>query len=356
MSNPLPPAPELRADYVLEGQFFAWPLAVAGECDPIEPDSAQVCALAPTADGRVVWGGTDGMSCHVFAAHFKGAAGGVIDLGTVPEACSIAGLVPLPAGHPMAAGAYSALVLAWMAPGWELWRWQAPGPHDSVQEPGFGRPAPVLLAEGSDHTVAGLALLGDRVAVWGDYRVRAVNPDGSLTDLADLPAQPVCPPVWLDDAYWWLDEKGALMGLDVDSNLLSVGLTVPLRSDRAVLCAWGETFLAAADGVLYDLAPRPNRCEPLARAPLPEVQCLAGLPDGRAYGVCGHGIGHVFRVDRSPARCVALGAAATAVGHHRYGFEFGPAAATAEGVIFLGEHDRGGYLWAYYPPLTANRA
>ena len=225
-----------------------------------------------------------------------------------------------------------------------------------MQEPGFGRPAPVLLAEGSDHTVAGLALLGDRVAVWGNRRVRLVNHDGSRADLADLPAPLICPAVWLDGAYWWLDKAGSLIGLGLDGNLLSVGLTVPLRSDRVVLCAWGETLLAAAHGVLYDLAPRQNRCESLAQAPLPEVQCLAGLPDGRAYGVCGHGIGHVFRVDRDPARCVALGAAATAVGHHRYGFEFGPAVATAEGVIFLGEHDRGGYLWAYYPPLAANRA
>ncbi|MDX9982317.1 MAG: hypothetical protein RBU25_20015, partial [Lentisphaeria bacterium] len=141
-----------------------------------------------------------------------------------------------------------------------------------------------------------------------------------------------------------------------DGPLCPTPVTVPLASDRAALCAWGNTLLAAADGVLFDLDPARNEGELIGRAPLPEVQCLAGLPDGRAYGVCGRGIGHVFRVDREPARCVALGAAATAVGAHRYGFSFSRAATTTEGVIFLGEHDRSGHLWAYYPPLATARA
>jgi hypothetical protein len=355
MNASLPERPQLRADYVLEGQFFAWPLAVPGECEPIDPDSAQICTVAPATDGRMVWGGTDGAEAHVFAALFKGAAGGVIDLGTVPEAFAIAAIEPLPAGHPLAVGTASALVLAWMAPGWELWRYQAPAPHDSVQEPGFGRPDPVLLASGPDHMVAGLALLGERPVIWGDYRIRAVNADGSLETLADLPGQPVCPPVRLDGVLWWLDELGALAGLMPDGSLQSTPVTLPLESEQAALCVWGKTLLAAADGVLFDLDPASNRGEKVDCTPLPEVQCLAGLPDGRAYGVCGHGIGHVFRVDRDSARCVALGAAATAVAAHRYGFEFSRAATTAEGVIFLGEHDRGGHLWAYYPPVSAPR-
>ncbi len=355
MSASLPDPPQLRADYVLEGQFFAWPLAVPGECEPIEPTSALISTVAPTADGRLVWGGTVGAEAHVFAALFKGAAGGVIDLGAVPEALAITAVEPLPAGHPLAVGAASALVLAWLAPGWELWRYQAPAPHDSIQEPGFGRPEPTLLASGEDETVSGLALLGHRPVVWGNSHLRAVNPDGSLKRLADLPCLPACPPVRLGNVYWWLDEFGTLVGLLPDGSLRPTPVTLPLESGRAALCAWGNTLLAAADGVLFDLDPARNEGELIGCTPLPEVQCLAGLPDGRAYGVCGRGIGHVFRVDREPARCVALGAAATAVGAHRYGFAFSSAATTAEGVIFLGEHDRGGHLWAYFPPIAAAR-
>jgi len=354
--NRLPPPPELRADYVLEGQFFAWPLAVSGECEPIDPDSAQVCAVAPAAAGRMVWGATDGETCHVFAARFKGAAGGVMDLGTIPEASSIPAIVPIPAGHPLAAGPYSALVLAWLNPGWQLWRWQAPAPADSVQEPGYGHAAPVLLASGLDREVRALALVGDRPVVWIDRCVTAVQADGCLLELADLSAPPACSPVRLGDAYWWLSEDGALAGLGLDGSPRFSDLAVPLPGKSAALCAWGDTLLAAANGVLYDIDPAAGSAAAFAHTPLPDVQCLAGLPDGRAYGVCGHGIGHVFRVDREPARCVALGAAATAVGHHRYGFEFSAATASAEGVIFLGEHDRGGHLWAYYPPLSVSRA
>jgi hypothetical protein len=340
----------LRPDYVQEGQFFAWPLAVSGECEPIPPDSAQVCAVAPTPDGRVVWGATDGEECHVFAALFKGAAGGIVDLGVIPEAFTIRAVVPIPGGHPLAVGPYSALALAWIGPGWELWRCQSPSPHDSVQEPGYGHAPPEQLASGYDHEACGLALLGDRPVVWTDRSVWALESDGSTSELMTLPAMPVCAPVHLDDAYWWLNDEGELVGLALDGSLRFVEIAIPLRSDVAILCAWGDSLLAA-DGVLYDLDPSTNTATPLAQAPLPDVQCLAGLPDGRAYGVCGHGIGHVFRVDREPAQCVALGAAATAVGHHRYGFEFAGAATSAEGAIFLGEHDRGGHLWAYYPSL-----
>jgi hypothetical protein len=219
-----------------------------------------------------------------------------------------------------------------------------------VQEPGYGHAPPEQLASGYDHEACGLALLGDRPVVWTDRSVWALESDGSTSELMTLPAMPVCAPVHLDDAYWWLNDEGELVGLALDGSLRFVEIAIPLRSDVAILCAWGDSLLAA-DGVLYDLDPSTNTATPLAQAPLPDVQCLAGLPDGRAYGVCGHGIGHVFRVDREPAQCVALGAAATAVGHHRYGFEFAGAATSAEGAIFLGEHDRGGHLWAYYPSL-----
>ena len=354
--NRLPLPPGLRADYVLEGQFFAWPLAVAGECEPIDPDSARVCAVAPAADGRMVWGATDGETCHVFAARLKGAAGGVMDLGTVPDAASVPAVLPIPAGHPLAKGPYSALALAWMNPGWELWRWQASGPGDSVQEPGYGHAVPELLARGLHQDVHGLALTGEQPVIWADACVLTGGADGSLRELAGLLAPPACFPVRLGDVYWWLSEDGALAGLGLDGSLCFPDLVVPLPGKSATLCAWGDTLLAAADGMLYDIDPAAGSVEAFAYTPLPAVQCLAGLPDGRAYGVCGHGIGHVFRVDREPAQCVALGAAATAVGHHRYGFEFSGATASAEGVIFLGEHDRGGHLWAYYPPLSANRA
>jgi len=44
-----------------------------------------------------------------------------------------------------------------------------------------------------------------------------------------------------------------------------------------------------------------------------------------------------------------LGAVVATVGVRRYGFEFSCAIAGLDGEIVLGECDRGGHLWIYYP-------
>ena len=90
---------DLRPGFVEEGQFIALPLQLTDETLPIDPDASSITHLAVTACGQRVIGATEGTACHLFAAYFKAATGGVVDLGAIggatDDATDVVGLVPV---------------------------------------------------------------------------------------------------------------------------------------------------------------------------------------------------------------------------------------------------------------------
>ena len=349
--------PPLCDDYVLEGQFFAWPLAVQGECEPIDPDSAHVCALAATPDGRLVWGATRGQHSHLFAACFKGASGGILDLGMLPEGTDAVHLLALPADHPLAdSKSQTVLAAASSANGFSLWSQCFTVPRDAIQEPAFTHRQPKCLLEFTRGTCLGLTRLENTILCLTTQGLveLAVNPP----HLAPVPreANPESPPAGtlalLDNSAWWLDTNGRLCGATRDGAASKWKPYITDSPNDVLLIAgpFGNLLAALPDGTVLAANARDRHIEKAAVAPLPGVHCLAPLPDGRIYGLCGSGIGHFFRIDIQQQNCTALGAIATALGNHRYAFTFACAEVTRDGVILFGEDDRGGHLWTYYPP------
>ena len=347
----LPPAPELRADYVLEGQFFAWPLAVSGECEPIAPDSARICAVAPAADGRVVWGANRrrGLPCLRGPLQGRGrwrhrpgrpagcrhgARRGSHPAGAPARGRSLLRSGPGPGRRGLGAVALPGAAAPRFRAGTGLRPCRAAAADGRIRQ-SLGAGSPARTGGGLDRR----ADPGRRPGRRGGRAARAGRATG-------VPAGPSGRDPLVDRG--WRHSGGPAFGRypPPPRPRGCRRRTVPPFSAPGV-----PRFSRQRGGALHDVDPGAGTAAAFARPPLPDVQCLAGLPDGRAYGVCGHGIGHVFRADRAPAGCVALGAAATAVNHQRYGFEFAAAAASPEGVLFLAEHDRGGHLWAYYPPL-----
>ena len=82
---------------------------------------------------------------------------------------------------------------------------------------------------------------------------------------------------------------------------------------------------------------------------LPDVQCMCILPDGRLFGVCGQEIGYFFKFDLTSCEVEDLGAIASSLESRRYGFEFSTMFTGQNGEIYMGEVDRGGHLWLYFP-------
>lgn len=341
--------PPVRGDYVEEGQFFAWPLCIAQECDPIPADSALITALAVSGDGRVVWGATGGERCHLFAGCFKGAAGGIVDLCELPAAIEVPALLA-----PCRRDANECLAACTTQDGTALMRVSFPVPRDVIQEPSFSGATPEPIARWDGGDVIGMAWFGDAVMVLTAEGLFRVDVEQGRVEpvTGTCSPKPVQGPIALDASLHWLREDGTLATLTAQGDLAP---PIPIHdagSDSRMAARNGrELTVVRPDGSFLRVDPPAGNIAEIACAPLPSVQCLAPLSDGRIYGVCGDGIGHFFRVDTESATSEALGAVATAVGTHRYGFTFSCCCVSAEGTVYLGENDRGGHLWAYYPPL-----
>jgi len=341
--------PAVRGDYVEEGQLFAWPLCIPHECDAIPADSSLITALAVSGDGRVVWGATGGERCHLFAGCFKGAAGGILDLCELPGVIESPALLASPRGD-----SNECLAACTIQDGAALMRISFPVPRDVIQEPSLSGATPELVARWDGGDVFGMASFGDAVMVLttaGLFRMDMEQGNAELVAETRSP-KPVRGPVVLDASLHWLCEDMALATLTSKGDLLPLTL-IPDAEGESLLAARNKRDLIVVkpDGAFLRVDPSAGEIAPIAYSPLPGVQCLAPLHDGRIYGICGDGIGHFFRVDVESATSEALGAVATAVSTHRYGFTFSCCCVSAEGTIYLGEHDRGGHLWAYYPPL-----
>ena len=340
----------------MEGQFYALPLEVPGECDPIDPDSAHICALAAASDGRLVWGATRGCTSHIFAACFKGAAGGIIDTGMLPENTEGVHLLALPAGHALAGSGSHTVIAGVTTPrGFSLWRQSFTVPRDVVQEPNFCHPAPECIVEPSAGRCLGLGLLDRTVCCLTDgglFALASGSPGGLQAIHTEAPC-PITPLAILNESAWWVDEEGRLTGCLADGTIHSWHplLTNDTQVTTLIAEPAGKLLAVLPDGCLVALDPETEEITPAGAIPLSHVQCLVPLPDGRVYGLCGSGIGHFFRADLSSNTSAALGAVATAVSNHRYAFTFSCAPVTSDGTILFGEDDRGGHLWMYYPPL-----
>lgn len=349
-------AHSLNQGFVTEGRFLAFPLAMPDETYPLPPDESRVTSLLVTADGLRVYGTTGGERCHVFVASHKGAAGGVLDLGVIPNATSLPCLLPAADeghGDPLMVGANT-------PQGFALYRFAAGLPQDTIQEPGFVQPDFEEAAREPDHVLVDAnAGAGNEAWCLTDGGMLRLNPEtgerhwldggapGRASRLVELSGGKLA----------WLDAKGTVHAVHVASgDHESTDLGLPAPGAGSAFCAFGESLVCAdGEGLLRLIDLDGGTVREIGRTCLPHVQCLAALPDGRVYGACGTGIGHFFRAHLGNGNIADLGAIVSVVVAKRYGFEFSCAVIGRDGEVCLGENDRGGHLWVYLPPVaTAN--
>lgn len=111
-----------------------------------------------------------------------------------------------------------------------------------------------------------------------------------------------------------------------------------------------------ADGLLFELDPAEERVrvlgKPTAQA---HIRCLGVVPDGRVYGVAGPpgGLGHLFVYEPGQHALRDLGILTASLEERSYGYEFDAMTVTPEGRVLLGENERIGRVFSYFPPLPA---
>lgn len=339
-----PIAPPQR--FVQEGLFLALPTGVPGWGTPLPPDECRITSL--THGPRCIYGVTAGPKPHVLAADYRGSVCYARSMGPVTDAKSLAGVAVTQGEH----GSDRLFIAANTASGCVLLRTANHPVDDVIQEPTFGNPPyepalPALAATAYDVATAGsegVWVLTDGGVQYADLKTgtwKSVVDAKSAAARRFLYKEAGC--AWYADAegqVWQLmHDTTKRTALKLSGTLQTIG---GARKPDAVP-------VVDAEGCVRLLDLKNERSLQAGRSPLPRVQVLCTVPDGRIFGLCGDGIGAFFRMDPQAGECVILGAVVATVGVRRYGFEFSCAIAGQDGEIVLGEHDRGGHLWLYYP-------
>lgn len=354
--------PRARGRFVTEGQFLALPLVVPGECEPIPDDAASIERIAASSCGRWVHGVTTGRDRHLFTALFKAAAGGVVNLGTLDDDAELAAIAHWTIPDPQRNRDRPAVLLGLNhADRFELLRQSVPSVDDAIQEPGYGSARQRSVARRPDQRLL------DARPVDRTSTIACLTANGPLL-IEGLTGEPIGRPepvpTTIDTARFaavgprlaWLADRKRIACIDPSDGSAHVqSLTTALPDEPLV--AWvgidaQQVLAVLRGGAVWRLNVDTGDAVELARTPLGPVQCAALLPDQRVYAMCGDDVAQFCRIDPGAGHAEPLGAVASAIVSKRYGFNFADAAVTPDGVAFFAEHDRGGCLWAYYPPLA----
>ncbi len=342
-----------RFGFVRKGHFIAMPLCFPRVSEPIPPEASRIRALSAPLHG-FVFGCTAGSAPHVFAAAVKPPGGYVVDLGVVdaftdPAAVFVAGQSRkerriVVAGNGGSGAALVHMPIAGFGNGVQEWAFRRPEMETLVALPGERMRSAALLAS------------GDKLLCATESRILTIDlAGGSIASACDLPssASDVQALLLVCDRCFAGTRSGELLSVEQDPLRLR-----PVEGDGAGFASvdvWttdpcGRILAAGADGRLQGWRPDDAAWTDFGETPFAPVQCLAGLTDGRIFGLCGEGIGRFFAAGGEAEAPQDLGAVLAVHGAKRYGHTFSVAVTGDDGEIYLGEDDRGGHLWIYCPP------
>ena len=167
-----------------------------------------------------------------------------------------------------------------------------------------------------------------------------------------------------DGRLWGTRGMARIFRCDTHTGALEDVAVIPAAAGRAQhtqASAWAADPVAARlyggttpDGFLFRLDPHTGRAVGLGKPTrLGPVNCLTVGNDGRLFGACGLGedIGHLFCHDPDAGSLRDLGIAVSAITARQYGYHFQCMATGRDGEIYLGQHERVGHLWVYFPPV-----
>lgn len=369
--------------YVSEGQIIALPLGFPGMVEPIPGDEAYVTAL--TVDGhQTVYGGTGGAKAHLFVTLTRGISGATVDLTVLQDEARTTAVMVGRSGR----------VFATTAPGpsrpdVDPCESGVPGqgavfvhdaernPADLIHEWHFHRTPAERVAEPlPDEGIAYAVLVAGPN---GEEKLCGLGETSGTLFLCDTESgevetvQPVDDHgrfsktivVGPDGMVYGTGGDGELWRFDPTAgNLDRTGLILPSVAGREKRNA-ADSFAVdhdcgiiygggTADGVLFAFDPAAMTIKSLGK-----VTCFRGIKacavtcDGRLFGISGRegDIGHMFCYYPDRHELKDLGMVASVLAERVYGYQFSCSVVGRDGQIFLGEHDRGGHVWVYFPSV-----
>lgn len=366
-----PSQPDIQQKFVSEGRFFTSPLSVVDECLPILPEDCPITAFCEDKKHLNFSGATSGQQCHIFSGSYKGASGGIIDLGIVEGAIEIpyVSYVGAPNWNKNKKRTY--LTAANTEEGHEWHVHRSASPEDTIQEPNFQMVKPKCLHRIKGYSVLSAHLIeaGEKVLILCDRALLKLDlASGQHQEILSFEAAPLtsleaCGP----EVLCFLDHQSQVIKLETlnlktsatklvvpDVHCQAIGMH-PKGMQLSASCshAHEQAIFSSQDGRLWAYASGDTELKALGKAPLGPIQCMASSPNQHLYTIGGQDIGFFSKTRLQDGVTESLGAIATTMGAKRYGFEFSNMITGGDGEIYLLEKDRGAHLWMYFPKIES---
>lgn len=360
--------PAQQTSFVSRGFMLCKELGFHGVRRPIPADESRITALAVVSRDRV-FGTTSGEHPHVFVYCSGALEGIVLDLGVVENATYL--------GRTIVGWDNATVFLGTSpAPG-RIVKCRASAGGNCVQEwghrPGLFEDVAVPLPDEGIACLAGdpefgrLYGLSDQTGTFFHFDVESgeVTLYKTVDELRHF------------SRTLLVTRTGDVFGAGAHGRLFSYSPhhtagpeqidaalpSVPGRSMYARVDSWAEHPATGiiyggteADGILFAFDPTTHEMRSLGKpTSASRIPAITVGKDGIVYGFSGEdgSIGQMFAYDPEGGTLENLGIPVATAELRRYGYEFAAAAAGHDGEIYLGENDRGGCLFVYFPPIPA---
>jgi hypothetical protein len=331
--------------FIRKGRMIAQELCFDGMTSPIDANSSYITALA-FGNNDILYGGTSGAECHIFAAMTKWGGGMVIDFGGISDSKHCLSITCT----------NQELVAAVVGPDGSklLVRPLLPVPFDSLQEWFINSETPQTVYR-SPGTLSYLVPNPKADGIFGLangklFRWNNQNPEQFKSEKWQFKA--IC--VDGDRQIYGINEIGKLTILDVSGKNIRIISEVLLKGNFSGEINFGVNpnlsgiYLADSEGSIFFISAI-GQTKKISKSHLQPINCMTMANDGSLLGFCGKGIAEMFILDSSTGTYQTNGCAVSVLNRRRYGYCFAAAVTHSDGEIFWGENDRGGHLWWYFP-------
>jgi len=355
-----------RSAYVREGRIVMRHLGWKGVVKPIPPGESAVTSLEVDPTGRIV-GATSGARSHLFI--YDPDVDRVVDLCTFDEGSVAKNSVVvcrdgtvLAATRKQAGGRGPGKLVSFRTDYQETLTWQPSRPVlESLDLPKRDEGVACLTYDEARNTVYGITSTTGTFFTM-DVETRSSKLIGPVDELGEFSD---CLVVGCDGLVYGGKRWGGLFEFDPSKGTIrQLDLAIPSLAGRQLYNKVDALALdrssgkiyggGTADGVLFSFDPVTRQVISLGKpTSQPRTRAIAVERDRRVYGISGRagGVAHLFRYDPTSGDLRDLGIPLAHSDQEWHGYEFDCMTIGSSGEIYMGESDRIGHLFIYYPAV-----
>ncbi len=355
--------------FVHEGLSVAIPLCFPGQSVPLAADESYIQSLC--LDHReVLYLGCGGKRAHLLVGMIQGPTGIIYDLATLQENANVSAVMIGPdqqifavTNHCEEGALYRHIPEPLLYDCIQEWL-TASVPAEKLSVPVKGEGIAAALMSPDHQSIYGLS---EKSGTFFRYDIHR-NKTHSIRIVCDIRRFSKTMVLGSDQKIYGTSANGTLWYFDIKSEeFREMDIRIPSVAGRQfhnAVDSFAVDYKAniiygggTADGVLFAFYPETGQMKSLGKATaFAGVPALCVLPDSRVIGISGANgdIAHIFEYDPFNHELKDLGMPVSTLCARVYGYEFRGGVCNKNGHVYLGQHERGGHLWIYFPAVRTN--